>query len=314
MKDRVSMAIHDCLREMYAKAQPAADYDEIVAKVKSGEMHDSHEDPVYNRHYLSHQEFDYIREKYAKIYGLEQTWKPNVELVENYLKEGGSKDKYIPATMDKDYDVHPGYRSYEKVRPLKEQLADIVGDKASEVYNTVMNAIGDCKDFYNFDRDYSDYCCAVALGASPTSNPKTVIKYWAEHNIVIEIEERNPLLFWEMDEYGDEFEQVMEDEYGEDWEQIWRDKWNAEVDEKERKKQEEWEDFQKNYKPSPRFNAGDMIRTKNDPNVYHVGIVYEDHYTLRSESDDFEKSISKDISFEEAKEYYITQETYKNYW
>ena len=41
MKDRVSMAIDDCLREMYAKAQPAADYDEIVAKVKSGEMNAS---------------------------------------------------------------------------------------------------------------------------------------------------------------------------------------------------------------------------------------------------------------------------------
>ena len=96
-----------------------------------------------------------------------------------------------------------------------------------------------------------------------------------------------------------------------DWKKIWEDKWNAEVDEKERKKQEEWENFQKTYKPAPRFNAGDMIRTEGDPNVYHVGIVYEDHYTLRSETDDFEKSISKDITFEEAKNYYHTTESWE---
>lgn len=54
-----------------------------------------------------------------------------------------------------------------------------------------------------------------------------------------------------------------------------------------------------------------MIRTEGDPNVYHVGIVYEDHYTLRSETDDFEKSISKDITFEEAKNYYHTTESWE---
>lgn len=311
-REMLSRAVTDCMREMYAKAQPSIDYDELIKKVKSGEVEDTNENPVYNRHYLSMQEFDYIREKWAEAYGLKPTWKPNIELLESYLNEGGSKDKYIPERMDKHGLVHPGYRSYEKVKPLVDQLADLVGEeKAKSAYKIVMDTINECKDFYSFDREYSDFCCSVALGASPTSNPNTVIKYWAERGITVEIEERNPLLFWEMDHYGDEFEEVMEDEYGKNWKKIWEDKWNAEVDEKERKKQEEWENFQKTYKPAPRFNAGDMIRTEGDPNVYHVGIVYEDHYTLRSETDDFEKSISKDITFEEAKNYYHTTESWE---
>ena len=84
-REMLSRAVTDCMREMYAKAQPSIDYDELLAKVESGEIIDTNENPVYNRHYLSMQEFDYIREKWADAYGLKPTWKPNIELLEDYL-------------------------------------------------------------------------------------------------------------------------------------------------------------------------------------------------------------------------------------
>lgn len=311
-RDMMSQAIHDCLREMYAKAQPSIDYDELIKKVKSGEVEDSNENPVYNRHYLSMQEFDYIREKWAEAYGFKPTWKPNIELLESYLKEGGTKDKYIPDRMDKTGFVHPSYRSYEKIKPLIDQFTDIVGqEKAQEVYKVMMNTINECKNFYAFDREYNDFCCAIALGASPTSNPNTVIKYWKEHGVEMEpIEERNPLLFWEMDEYGDEFEEAMEDEYGKDWKKIWEDKWNKQLDEKEEAKKKEWEEFQKNYKREPKFKVNDEIRSEKELTPKTVIHVDEDGYYVLRKSDGSSETILID---EIDKVYHHTYESFKNY-
>ena len=42
-------AVEDCFREMYAKAQPMADWDNIVEEYKSGKI--GKDEPVYNRHY-----------------------------------------------------------------------------------------------------------------------------------------------------------------------------------------------------------------------------------------------------------------------
>lgn len=310
-REMLSRAVTDCMREMYAKAQPSIDYDELVEKVKSGEITDTNENPVYNRHYLSMQEFDYIREKWAEAYGLKPTWKPNIELLEDYLKNGGTKDKYIPDRMDKTGFVHPSYRSYEKVKPLIEQLSQEIGEEsAQKAHRIVMDTIEECKDFYKFDQEYSDFCCSVALGASPTSNPNTVIKYWAERGITIEIEERNPLLFWEMDHYGDEFEEVMEEEYGKDWKKIWEDRWNKQLDEKEEAKKKEWEEFQKNYKREPKFKANDEIRSENELTPKTVISVGEDGYYVLRKSDGTSETVLID---EIDKVYHHTYESFKKY-
>lgn len=310
-REMLARAVTDCMREMYAKAQPSIDYDELIKKVKSGEIEDTNENPVYNRHYLSMQEFDYIREKWADAYGLKPTWKPNIELLEGYLKEGGTKDKYIPDRMDKTGFVHPSYRSYEKVKPIIEQLSQEIGEEnAQKAYKIITDTIEECKNFYAFDREYSDFCCSVALGASPTSNPNTVIKYWAERGITVEIEERNPLLFWEMDHYGDEFEEAMEDEYGKDWKKIWEDKWNKQLDEKEEAKKKEWEEFQKNYKREPKFKVNDEIRSEKE--LTPKTVIYVDkcgYYVLRK-SDGGSEIVLID---ETDKTYHHTYESFKNY-
>ena len=114
----------------------------------------------------------------------------------------------------------------------------------------MFDTINDIKDFYRFDRKESDFSVAVALGASPTGNAETVKKWWKEnYGKDIEIVERNPYLLWEMDEYGDEFEDVMIDEYGENWKEItdkeWKEKEAKEKAEAEKKMNELREKLEK---------------------------------------------------------------------
>lgn len=246
----IQKAYTECMAEMYAKAQPSADYYQLLEDAKNGKI--GKDERVYERYYLSYEEFIHIRDKYVKAYGLQETWKSNIEVLEDYLINGGTKDKYIQSRTDADGHYHPGYRGYEKVKPIKEQIEKILNDGFAsgevspfvknvikdKIVETVLNTISDCKEFYRFDREEADFNCAIALGASPTSNKETVIEYWKSQGKDIEIIERNPLLIWERDFYGDEFEEVMEYEYGENWKQECDDKWKAEIEKKEAEKAE----------------------------------------------------------------------------
>ncbi len=224
-------AIHDCFKEMYAKAQPSADWDKIIEDYRNGVY--KKDEIIYDRYYLSQEEFIYIKNKYLDAYRLGETWRGHVEIIEKYLEEGGSKDKYIDTYTDEEGLVHPGYRSYDHVLPLKEQIEKTLGDKyilynpeiTKDIVNIVMETIKSCKNFYKFNMDETTFNFRVALGASPTCNKEKVIEYWKSQGKDIKIEERNPLLFWEKDYYGNEFEQIMEEEDGPNWKEIWDKKW-----------------------------------------------------------------------------------------
>lgn len=231
-------AYHECMAEMYAKAQPSADYYQLLEDAKNGKI--GKDERVYERHYLSHEEFKHILGKYKDAYNIKSHWVDDIEVLENYVKNGGNKDKYIESYTDSKGNYHPGHRSYEKVAPLKEQLAEIFHksdfytgsemNEASEelinnLYDKVTDIVDTCKNFYRFDREESSFDCSVALGPSPCSNKDIVIEYWKSQGIDIEIEERNPLLFWDMDYYGDSFEEVMKDEYGDNWKEYWDNEW-----------------------------------------------------------------------------------------
>lgn len=225
----ISHAITECMREMYAKAQPSADYDKLVEDVKAGKI--GKDELVFNRHFLSHDEFNYILNKYIDMYRLREEWTSNVDLLIDYISKGGSKDKWIPDHTENGM-YYTGHRGYEKVAPLKEQFDIIMNEynmydenMLNHLYDAVINTINDCKDFYKFDREQTSFSIAVALGASPTSNPETVKEYWKSQGVDIDIEIRNPLLFWEQDYYGDDFELIMKDEYGENWKEYWDNKW-----------------------------------------------------------------------------------------
>ncbi len=248
-------AVEDCYREMFAKAQPAADYDNLLAEYQAGKIDVEKDGPVYDRHYLSYQEYVYIINKYIDAYKIESDWNDHINILKEYLIEGGSKDKYIKEHTDENGNYHPGYRGYEKVAPMYDHIKEILFNefgenwheildkKAHQVTDKVIDLINTCQDFYRFNIDECKFRNTLALGATPTSNAETVKKWWKDHyNVDIEIEERNPLLFWEMDYYGDDFEEIMEDEYGPDWKEIWDKKWkdeeakkNAEIEERTRK-------------------------------------------------------------------------------
>ena len=220
----IQQAYDECLKEMYKKAQPSVDLEQLMKDLKDGKI-DEKEVPIYQRYYLSQKEFEYIRDKYIDAYCLKEHWIPNIETLEEYLIKGGTKDKWI----ERD---GAGYRGYEKVAPIKNQIIEILNDQletgnrseilCDKITSVIMNTISDCKNFYKFDKEKSDFICSITLGASPTSNSQDVIDYWKSQGIDIKIEERNPLLFWEMDYYGENFEEVMETEYGKDWKTIWK--------------------------------------------------------------------------------------------
>ena len=254
-KEIIQKAFDDCMREMYAKSQPEADYDNLIQEYKEGKI--GKDERVYDRHYLSQEEFLYIRDKYKDAYNLRSHWKSDIEVLENYLNKGGLKDKYISEKKDPDGFVHPGYRSTEKVQPLKEHIRQIIDsylenkelnqtrqDLTDDITCKVMELISNCKDFYRFDVEESSFDCNIALGASPSSSMKNVKQWWKDnYDVDIEIEERNPLLLWERDYYGDEFEEIMEEEDGSDWKEKWDNKWKDQVAKKKAEQEKRLEEF-----------------------------------------------------------------------
>lgn len=228
MKDRedvLKKAVDDCFREMYAKAQPSADFDQLVQDAKDGKI--GRDDCVYERYYLSSEEFKYIVDKYVDMYRIRSEWQDDVDVVLDFLENGGTDEVRNDDTGDKEYVRIPG---------LKDELYNIIGDSdlADKVYGSVIGKINKCKRYYRFNAEESAFRFSTAFGPSPTCNMKTVKDYWKnEKGIDVEIEERNPLTFWERDEYGDEFESVMKDEYGENWKDELDRQWK---DEKEKKK------------------------------------------------------------------------------
>lgn len=234
----LSKAYEDCIREMFAKAQPSADWDNIIEEYKAGKIDEKKDGPIYDRHYLSHDEFVYIMDKYMKAYRIESEWKDDIEVLEDYLNKGGTKDKYIK-DYDDEYGHHPGYRSYEKVAPLRDHIRNIVGNydcseaakaMADDITDKVMDLIATCKNFYSFNVDEQKFRNTVCMRCSPSGSIEIVKKWWKDHyDVDIEIEERNPLLFWERDYYGDDFEAVMEEDDGPDWKEKWDKKWKEQV-------------------------------------------------------------------------------------
>lgn len=233
-RDIMQEAYNACMREMYAKAQPSADYDAIVAGVKDGTIQDSDKDPVYARHYLSQEEFKHILNKYIKAYGMEKKWDSYVGIIETYLKGGGHRNIYV--NNSKELICVPHIKE-TFTKEINDNFGNVLGEdteKLSEILsNKVLEYVQWCRDFYRVDVEAGSFSMSVALGESPSSNPDAVVKYWARQGVDIDIEWRNPLLLWEMDEYGEYFEEYMVEEYGDDWEQYWKREWEKRKDMKD---------------------------------------------------------------------------------
>jgi len=272
----LSKAAHDCMCEMYAKAQPAADWDNIVEEYRSGKI--GKNERVYDRHYLSMDEFLYIRDKYKTAYNIKKTWKPDMEFLEELLTEGGLKDGYVNDWIDSEGNKHRGYRNADDVLPLKEQINNLLnkydGTKAAvedakdelakDITNLVMETIKNYKNFYRFDREADDFDVNISLGASPCNNADTVKKWWKEnYNQDIEIEERNPKLFWYRD-MGYTDEDLTEEFDSENWKEIVDKEWEEEKAEKKRKQEEALKALEKEYEKFKNSSHKDPIGEQGD--------------------------------------------------
>ena len=258
-EDVLIKGVEDCFREMFAKAQPEADWDNLIAEYKAGKIDEEKDGPIYDRHYLSYEEYKYILDKYLDAYRVRSEWKDDIEILEDYLNKGGKKDKYIEPYTDENGNYHTGYRGYEDVAPLKEQIINVLnnfnGGKCPDqerlvdnLMKIIMDDITTCKNFYCFNVDEQKFRNTIAFGATPTSNKETVKKWWKDHyNVDIEIEDRIPKLFWYMDQ-GYTHQDLIE-EFGENYDEIllkeWEDEKAAKKAETEKKLKELKEKYEK---------------------------------------------------------------------
>ena len=165
--DVLGKAIHECLADMYRWAQPSIDIDKLI---ESG-FKDSDENPLYKRHYLSQDNFIYIRDSFKTAYGIVDDWNDTFETLIDYLVKGGIEDDYRPATKDR-----PAYRDYKKVPALDTLIGKEATDKCLE-------HIKKCQNFYcGHSREVNQFDMTMALGVgSPNSCAKVVEDYWHEH-------------------------------------------------------------------------------------------------------------------------------------
>ena len=73
------------MAEMYAKAQPSADYYQLLEDAKNGKI--GKDERVYERYYLSHEEFKHILGKYKDAYNIKSHWEDDIEVLERYIKK-----------------------------------------------------------------------------------------------------------------------------------------------------------------------------------------------------------------------------------
>lgn len=188
-RDMVEKAIIECLDEMYRESQPSITWDEIQEQARVNPNRS-----IWQEHYLPQWKYKDIQEKYMRVYRIKEEWNGNIELLEEYLNKGGTKDKYIPEQIDELGFKHPGYRGYEKVEPIANQIETILLEQLEpgsrteslkkNIVDAVMNTIGYCKEYYCFNREEISFRFNVS-NYSPNSNIEAVREIYAGTDVVI---------------------------------------------------------------------------------------------------------------------------------
>lgn len=165
--DILVKAVEDCFAEMFKWSQPSVDIKQLIVNGYK----DDEKNPLYSKHYLSQNNYEFIRDSYMFAYGITDDWNDTFELIYKQLKEGGIEDDYKPAT-----DERPGYRDYKKIDPLSEHLS------TKQDFDTTIEYLKKIENFFKgHSRETSKFSMTLALGYSPTSDSKSVEKYWREN-------------------------------------------------------------------------------------------------------------------------------------
>ena len=184
-QDVINEAYDKCLTEMYAKSQPSANFKELCEKYAGTNEH------IFERYYLSQEEFNYILNKYVDAYGLHDKRKEFIDLIIENLQGEYSVDNYVGPHTD-EYGYHPGYRSYKTESPLKDYIGEDNANKVFEVLN-------ERKNFYYTSLEETRFKSSIALGCSPNSNEDSVKEYWEKQGVDLKIDPRHNdyNFFWE---------------------------------------------------------------------------------------------------------------------
>lgn len=157
-KDVIERAIEECLNEMYMRAQPSITLNELK------KLNESDKDKYwYDYFYLSQKETEDIIEDYIIAYRIRNEFHTDMDTVRRYLRDGGTKDKYITPT-----EGSPGYRGYEKTP----KLSELIGEWAAQ---QALNLIDECDNFFNPNREESGFRFNI-MNLSPSCNIKSVRK------------------------------------------------------------------------------------------------------------------------------------------
>lgn len=182
-RDMISKAAIECLDEMYQRSQPSITWDEVVRIANKYPKR-----RIWQEHYLPQWLYMDILEKYMSLYKISSDWCAHVELVKKYLIEGGTKDKYIPETIDKDGFKHPGYRGYEEIPSISDKINDIItrhygnvepgqNHLVKKIVDAVMENVKDCEQFFDTNRDEIGFRMEVG-NYSPNSNIEDVREFY----------------------------------------------------------------------------------------------------------------------------------------
>lgn len=153
--DIISRAIRECLNEMYSRAQPSTSFDELEKNIR----HFPNKN-WYDYFYLSQKESEEIIEDFIIAYRIKNEFHDDVDVVRTYLRDGGTKDKYIIPE-----DGGPGHRGYEKTP----KISDLIGEESAQL---ILNLIDECDNFYQPNTEESAFrfnvmnyspCCNIDL-------------------------------------------------------------------------------------------------------------------------------------------------------
>lgn len=180
-----------CLDEMYQASQPPISWKELLEKQK---QHPTEQ--IFNQHYLSQEESNYIIDKYIDLYNLKDPFKDYCDLLIRDL-DGCNKSIYVEGDGNK-----PGYRSYEKVPSLAESIG-------KENLQKVKNFIEMRKYFYRFNGAAENFRFNI-WNMAPCTNKEIVINYYLSKGTPINITETPKEYFYEKYYLGASEEEIKE--------------------------------------------------------------------------------------------------------
>ena len=186
-KELLLEALERCFDEIYQHSQPPVSWKQLNENVENNVYGENVRD-AYKFHYISMNEYNDIREKYLYMYNVKSDWKHFADLMINYLKNGGIKDKYFKEKIDENGFKHPGYRGYEDVPKLDKQLEKIIHNDSErhQVLEKVFELMNECKNFYRHDSEETSFIFSL-MNLAPSFNKEDVIDEWKKLGKDIEI-------------------------------------------------------------------------------------------------------------------------------